>query len=48
MGIIEFWLCFWMGVGIEGTFRPLERTAEAVTPWDWGREGIAAVDEPLW
>lgn len=46
--MIEAWLCFWMMLGIEGTFQPVERTLEAVTPWDWGPEGIAAVDKPLW
>lgn len=48
MGFIGTFLAVLVGGWIETQWRFVERAHEGVTGEDWGREGIAAKDEPLW
>jgi hypothetical protein len=48
MGFVETFLMVILGGMIEREWRFIERTTEGVTGQDWGREGIAAEDQPLW
>lgn len=48
MGFVETFLMVLIGGVIENKWRIIERTTEGVTGEDWGREGIAAEDQPLW
>ncbi len=48
MGFVETFLMVILGGMIESEWRFIERTNEGITGQDWGREGIAAEDQPLW
>ena len=48
MGFWEILTLVLIGGEIEKKWRIVERTTEGVTGQDWGREGIAAEDQPLW